>query len=830
VTHPSQYLGCLGATLLTVSTSNAQSCGPQWIAAGGSGVRGCSHIVYAATSWDPDGSGPAPPALVIGGAFSNVANLQGARIAKLDGTGWQALGNTVQGNVQTLAVYNGSLIAGTIFSSSIGPSSQSIARWTGSAWASMGNGLGSPPSVLCTYGSELYAGGSFTTSGGAPSSYLARWNGSTWSGVGAGVSGRVHALCVYNGALVVGGTYTSAAGMTVNNIARWNGASWQSLGTGMTGGVPYVTALAVFEGDLIAAGNFSSAGGVPARSVARFDGTSWNAMGAGIPSFVYELVMYEGMLIAAGSSMHRWDGVEWVPFEERPDGLVNVLRVHDGSLFVGGQFFRAGGLAASHVATWNNGWANLGPTTTRDWVGDVFALAEYQEELFAAGNIALADGLPVNNVVAWHGSGWQPVGTGTNGPVNALKVYDNELIAGGEFTRAGNAECPRIARWNGATWAPLGSGLDPGVYALEVHEGELIAAGEFGTPYGTLSSHVAVWRDSGWQPLGERVAPSYELARSGPLLYAGAYNQPFGQARVWEWDGSSWAALGGVVSSFMTTCIAEFNNQLFHGTDLTSPQGIYRWNPTNGLWEAISGGTGQPNGFYRAMKVFDGGLTVGGSFSGPSRNVARWTGSSWQALGTGADGRVSALAEYKGELVIGGRFVRAGDHLSAGIARWSTTAAPWIAEQPRPVNLCGIQTVSFQVTPAVGFTGLTYQWRRNGQILIDGPTGNGSIAEGATAPILTIHNATPADSGSFDCIVSNACGGSSSTSASLGQVTADFNNDGDFGTDQDIEAFFACLAGNCCPLCGSPDFNSDGDVGTDQDIEAFFRVLAGQPC
>jgi hypothetical protein len=60
----------------------------------------------------------------------------------------------------------------------------------------------------------------------------------------------------------------------------------------------------------------------------------------------------------------------------------------------------------------------------------------------------------------------------------------------------------------------------------------------------------------------------------------------------------------------------------------------------------------------------------------------------------------------------------------------------------------------------------------------------------------------------------------------------DFNGDGDFGTDQDIEAFFACIAGSCCAACwpGGQDFNGDGDFGTDQDIEAFFRVLAGGTC
>jgi hypothetical protein len=52
-----------------------------------------------------------------------------------------------------------------------------------------------------------------------------------------------------------------------------------------------------------------------------------------------------------------------------------------------------------------------------------------------------------------------------------------------------------------------------------------------------------------------------------------------------------------------------------------------------------------------------------------------------------------------------------------------------------------------------------------------------------------------------------------------GSCTADFNGDGDIGTDSDIAAFFACLAGDCCLTCG-----------TDADIESFFRVLAGGPC
>jgi hypothetical protein len=62
--------------------------------------------------------------------------------------------------------------------------------------------------------------------------------------------------------------------------------------------------------------------------------------------------------------------------------------------------------------------------------------------------------------------------------------------------------------------------------------------------------------------------------------------------------------------------------------------------------------------------------------------------------------------------------------------------------------------------------------------------------------------------------------------------SADFDCDGDVGTDADIEAFFACIAGTCpeSPCVSTADFNGDGDIGTDADIEAFFRVLGGGSC
>jgi hypothetical protein len=85
-------------------------------------------------------------------------------------------------------------------------------------------------------------------------------------------------------------------------------------------------------------------------------------------------------------------------------------------------------------------------------------------------------------------------------------------------------------------------------------------------------------------------------------------------------------------------------------------------------------------------------------------------------------------------------------------------------------------------------------------------------------------------------MIVNTCGSVETVTAHLSITpccgSADFNCDGDVGTDQDIDAFFACLSGLCpAPPCpNSADFNGDGDVGTDQDIDSFFSVLGGGPC
>jgi hypothetical protein len=141
--------------------------------------------------------------------------------------------------------------------------------------------------------------------------------------------------------------------------------------------------------------------------------------------------------------------------------------------------------------------------------------------------------------------------------------------------------------------------------------------------------------------------------------------------------------------------------------------------------------------------------------------------------------------------------------------------------------------VTFSLT-AVGAGPITYQWRKDGVNLSNGFAAGGGVIAGATTSTLTITPAACPDRGVYACLITTACGSDVWQGAVLNVTgctcTADFNNDGDVGTDADIAAFFACVAGNCCQSCGSADFNGDGDVGTDADLEAFWRVLGGGPC
>ncbi len=165
----------------------------------------------------------------------------------------------------------------------------------------------------------------------------------------------------------------------------------------------------------------------------------------------------------------------------------------------------------------------------------------------------------------------------------------------------------------------------------------------------------------------------------------------------------------------------------------------------------------------------------------------------------------------------------------------------WIHHQPFPFgSVCpGVMAPGLGWT--VGGTDVTLQWQVlsgddwtdlvsgtiplscGGTIECDAPHAPGIMLAINPCPVITQYRVR--------CIASNACATIVSDEIVVTVHTADFNGDGDSGTDADIEAFFECLGGNCCETCPySADFDVDGDIGTDADVEAFFRVLAGGNC
>ncbi|MBL9031921.1 MAG: hypothetical protein JNM80_09465 [Phycisphaerae bacterium] len=167
-------------------------------------------------------------------------------------------------------------------------------------------------------------------------------------------------------------------------------------------------------------------------------------------------------------------------------------------------------------------------------------------------------------------------------------------------------------------------------------------------------------------------------------------------------------------------------------------QGVIR---TSTTWDPDGAGPLPP--VLVAAGIFDRIESVDGGVS----RIAMWNGSAWQPLGAGV-----TAATPTG--------------FSQVWARFSEDGAPWIAGQPQgQVLACG-STFAPGLTPAAGYGGLVYQWRKNGIPLVDGPTGTGSTIVGATGNF-GILNVSQADAGVYDCVLSNACGSSTSRSATL---------------------------------------------------------------
>lgn len=525
-------------------------------------------------------------------------------------------------------------------------------------------------------GSALYVAGQFDSVGPTTAPRIARFDGTNWSTVGNGFEAVAypHALSTFDFGsgprLVVGGAFERAGGVVVNNLCVLESGAWTALGTGFTlatgvNGLKEVNALATFDNgsgpSLYAAGLFTRASGNVVRHVARWNGSAWVDVGGGV------------------------------------SGKVHALAVHDdGSgpkLYAGGQFVEAGGVPARFLARWDGtSWSDAG---NQDAVGDVRALAVYDEgagpRLFAAGAFTSFGGVSANRIARWDGAAWSALGSGlglsgpSSGSVQALAVHDDGtgpvLVAGGSIGTAGASNVVNVARWNGTSWSALGDGLQLGplgipggsVTTLTSYAGRLHAGGDFARSGTNVAVDVARFVGTSWEPLayGEGTDGVVNALiehddGAGPALFAGGLFRAAGGApanNIARFDGTNWMPLGAGVTSDVNALAAHDDGSgpaLYVGgsflvTDDTSIGGFARWR--NGAWSAV--GTAS-FGNVRAIVQHDDGLSdgpqlyIGGEFTFlgaggiTCKNIARWDGTQWHALGSsvGANGSVRALHSF----------------------------------------------------------------------------------------------------------------------------------------------------------------------------------------
>ena len=133
-----------------VAVSAMGQCTPSW-----SGYAGpmLDNGVYAVTSWDPDGPGPALPVVVAGGNFEHIGASPLSFVGRWDGGAWLPMGPGVSGTVLCATVWDpdgfgpdpARPFIGGFFSQSAGTTLNCIGWFDGAGWQPLGSGFGGVP-------------------------------------------------------------------------------------------------------------------------------------------------------------------------------------------------------------------------------------------------------------------------------------------------------------------------------------------------------------------------------------------------------------------------------------------------------------------------------------------------------------------------------------------------------------------------------------------------------------------------------------------------------------------------------------------------------------
>jgi trimeric autotransporter adhesin len=214
---------------------------------------------------------------VVAGRFVVPGTVEVSCLARLDQGQWAVIGTALGSPYSDLQVNavarisNGDLVVTGDFRSAGGVTVNRVARWDGSQWNAYGSGLepNSCPSCYCMGealvirpDSSLVVAGTFDRAGGVPAGGLARWTGVAWESLAPTSSSEALAVVnAANGDLLVGARWGSVAG-----VFRVNGTSWTRVGDPLDWIVTGILPLP--SGTNVVSGNFSRAGARVANKLA----------------------------------------------------------------------------------------------------------------------------------------------------------------------------------------------------------------------------------------------------------------------------------------------------------------------------------------------------------------------------------------------------------------------------------------------------------------------------------------------------------------------------------------------------------------------------------
>lgn len=278
-------------------------------------------------------------------------------------------------------------------------------------------------------------------------------------------------------------------------------------------------------------------------------------------------------------------------------GIVRtIVPAPDGTIYIGGDFTSAGGVAnTARIARYNPTSNTFSALGTGISTGSVWSMAfdAGGANLYVGGTFTGAGGVANTRFIArWNGSSWQAMGTGTTGGTGVTSVaLAGTLVAiGGSFSSPGT----NLAFWNTNSGTWISATANGAVYALLYdNAGNLYVGGSFTIVQGVPATNVARLASTAAVTSmnlgnsGETVR-TFALGSDGTLYAGGVFTTGDGGTNIAAWNGSAWHSLG-----------TGTNNQV---NDLAfAPDGV--------LWVA-------------------GGFTTAGGLNSGS-GLAWWLGTSW---------------------------------------------------------------------------------------------------------------------------------------------------------------------------------------------------------